>query len=762
VAKPDVTANSPAAGSIAWAAFGIQYMGVGYAIPAGNTALRWVWWKYNQGGVTTALAAGNDLPTDLTADDLVLLKNVNGIPFRVQTSTQIDGELLVDGSIMADALAANSVTANAIGAHEVTADKVGADVMVANNVYASDGIQVQVPGGLAGIRLDANGFLQLDANGNRRTHFPSDPTQPNVMEADLTARGLTVLGRMSVRGTTNEISKSSSVSLAVATTKPGSGASATNTVDDSAIGNKGATNGASGAFWDGSNWYGMTRSGSGALKLVKTTMAGVQTEQALPFPSDVISFEGDIVKLGGFWYAIASPPNYVRNVYKFDATTLALVATWTMDYPTGIAPHYRLATDGTSLFHMASYGDTGNFLVSSVNTSTGARTTVTTLALTGAAAALRNATITSFRVGDFDFGARKYILSWGGTSYVFSSTGAYESNFPTFAAHFLGWDGTRFHQLSRNGDIYRMSTLKADRFLDLAIAWRDSDPGGTGVHETEVGVRTPFTQRARCGMSITCPPPADQGGADDPDSVAIFASVPGGTLRLIGIAMPDKIDLVDVDITTGRVPNAVSDFPDSAASSAKLQSASGGTYISGDGTMAVGIDPVNPTDVVNWRTLVAQRDIARQRTNHYGASTADWSNGDFLIRNLKDAEAPTDAANKRQVDALKSIVWVYPTLTGGWASYDNGVTFDRPAYGIMGGEVFLKGAMAGGVTGNGAFSLPVGMRPLKTRIFYGASNAGYADMRVNALGQFYVAFIGPAGASNAIISLDNVRFPAEA
>ena len=115
MAIPTMTNNSPAAGNIAWAAFTIQLYGVAYGVSAGSTSQRWVWWKYNGGA--PVIMAGADVPTDLTDDDLVLFANKNGIAFRVQSSNFVDGELLVDGSIVAEALAANIISSN----HIVTA-----------------------------------------------------------------------------------------------------------------------------------------------------------------------------------------------------------------------------------------------------------------------------------------------------------------------------------------------------------------------------------------------------------------------------------------------------------------------------------------------------------------------------------------------------------------------------------------------------------------------------------------------------------------
>lgn len=115
MAIPTITNNSPSAGYIAWGAFSIQLNGVVYSVSAGSTNQRWVWWKYNSGA--PVITAGAEVPTTLVDDDLVLFANKNGIGVRVQSSNFVDGELLVDGSIFADALSTNLINSQ----HIVTA-----------------------------------------------------------------------------------------------------------------------------------------------------------------------------------------------------------------------------------------------------------------------------------------------------------------------------------------------------------------------------------------------------------------------------------------------------------------------------------------------------------------------------------------------------------------------------------------------------------------------------------------------------------------
>lgn len=173
MAKPVMTNNAPSAGHISWEAFNIQYDGVGYAVSAGSTDQRWVWWRFNGGA--PAIEAGADIPANLTDDDLLLFRNSNGVAFRVQASNLVDGELIVDGSILADAIAVNQINS----AHIITA---GLDAGVIKFGEMSGG-RITV-GTLNGNRITANsvtanqiasrsiGTKQLAVGGENRANDP--------------------------------------------------------------------------------------------------------------------------------------------------------------------------------------------------------------------------------------------------------------------------------------------------------------------------------------------------------------------------------------------------------------------------------------------------------------------------------------------------------------------------------------------------------------------------------------------------------------
>lgn len=155
MAIPSISNNTPSPGHISWGAFTIQLNGVHYSVPAASSDKRWVWWEYNGG--TPILNAGPDVPQTLTDDDLVLFANKNGIGVRVQSTNFVDGELLVDGSIFAEALSTNLINsehivtagldAGVIKFGEMSGDRIMVNTLNGDTVMANT---------LAGDRLIAN------------------------------------------------------------------------------------------------------------------------------------------------------------------------------------------------------------------------------------------------------------------------------------------------------------------------------------------------------------------------------------------------------------------------------------------------------------------------------------------------------------------------------------------------------------------------------------------------------------------------------
>jgi len=163
MALPTITNNSPAAGSIAWTAFGIQYAGQSFTIPAGNTASKFVWWLYN-GGTAPALQSGNSLPA-LGSDDMILFLNKSGIGALVPTADLLDGSLIVGGSVIAQALAVDAVETQHISANAVTSDEIAANAIIAKHVSAGTLTADKLSVGTVSDNMVVNGSFEDNLSG---------------------------------------------------------------------------------------------------------------------------------------------------------------------------------------------------------------------------------------------------------------------------------------------------------------------------------------------------------------------------------------------------------------------------------------------------------------------------------------------------------------------------------------------------------------------------------------------------------------------
>jgi hypothetical protein len=83
-----LTANSPAAGSIAWASLHVVLLGVDYTITDGNTNLKYAWFVKPASGTTATLSTSNTLPTLGPGDALIFINNA-GTPISVLESSVV-------------------------------------------------------------------------------------------------------------------------------------------------------------------------------------------------------------------------------------------------------------------------------------------------------------------------------------------------------------------------------------------------------------------------------------------------------------------------------------------------------------------------------------------------------------------------------------------------------------------------------------------------------------------------------------------------
>lgn len=98
--------------------------------------------------------------------------------------------------------------------------------------------------------------------------------------------------------------------------------------------------------------------------------------------------------------------------------------------------------------------------------------------------------------------------------------------------------------------------------------------------------------------------------------------------------------------------------------------------------------------------------------------------------------------------------WIAPTFTNSWVNYN--ATFNQAGYRKDAfGWVILRGLVRSGTANASIFTLPVGYRPEYQELISIQSNDTEARLDIATTGT-----ITPSGASNAWVSLDNIRFKA--
>lgn len=152
---PAVLSNSPTAGKIAWPSFTMVYQNTSYTIAAGNTALAYVWWVLG----ATSLSASNTLPA-LTVNDCLIFLNKSGIAVNAQLAQAVDGSLVVSGSILANAIAANTITAAQIAANTLTAAQIAAGSIGTGQLAANSITATQIAAGaINGMTITGNSII---------------------------------------------------------------------------------------------------------------------------------------------------------------------------------------------------------------------------------------------------------------------------------------------------------------------------------------------------------------------------------------------------------------------------------------------------------------------------------------------------------------------------------------------------------------------------------------------------------------------------
>ncbi len=200
-----ISHNTPATGYIAWADVNIQYKGQTYAIPDGNTNLRYVYWLFSD---PNSFYGSDEVP-ELGIDDLLVFYNRSGTALVVPTATVVDGGLIVPGSIIADALAANSVTsekilAGAVDANAIAANAIGAGAIAAEAIQAEHISAGAVSA--SAIAADAVGAGAIAAGAIAADHIQSGVINTNHISAAGLDADVLKAGTITVDGGVNNVS----------------------------------------------------------------------------------------------------------------------------------------------------------------------------------------------------------------------------------------------------------------------------------------------------------------------------------------------------------------------------------------------------------------------------------------------------------------------------------------------------------------------------------------------------------------------------
>ncbi|MFC5676079.1 hypothetical protein [Aeromicrobium endophyticum] len=598
---------------------------------------------------------------------------------------ELDAAMITTGFLnVALLIQAGAITAEKADIASFKAPLANIGVLVANDVYTSGGLHITKAGSLALIDENAtDGRRQYDSTGKLRLSFPMDPSvdAPYLFDGDVVARTLTIKGRASFEGQQIEFSRNSVVTMQRGTTAPQSAPTAS-TASWQAAAPLGAAPGV-GGFWDGSGWLFLVRGTpieAGSLYSGKPRMARMATDGTVTYttltglpagsntPGDSYRDPLGIVKIGTDYYVLAertrpNPGSFISNylditLYRLNSS-FGLVGSGVVfsgeTYATG--PQYaNLGTDGTTLYvslpDPATSGATT--YIRTVNTST-------MLWASDPAIALPTAESSRFMVGNFDFGAKRFVFQANSDSdglfrsYTAAGAAVPAENFNIRTPSYVylaylpayGWDGTRFTVWPADSVPFKSSTRLTTLTLRVAASWYSA----TGGLETPIGPIRSVTLPARSGsVTFTMPAPDNDGTAGSPSSSRLYVGLTDSTLRLQAGEFVETKTLTDPNTTSGAAPKTTNTFPDGVA--ARFQSAAGTTYMDGAGKLR-GIDfGAGPANQIAIDALGNGRVGPMQFTttlSGYGSTTGHM--GGTVLGQLGDGVSSTDAVNKRQLDA---------------------------------------------------------------------------------------------------------------
>jgi hypothetical protein len=520
------------------------------------------------------------IPRDADGSNLAAPMQASGQMYQAQ-NVDISADYAYIGKIIVDQLLGGTLTA---------------DILFASTMRTAE----------TGSRVEIGPFGQIIYNpsGVPITVFPTDGSA-NKFKGDVEADGLTVSGTASIRSLL-EIAKAANITLNSATSATPSPPTVVVNWPDPIVEN--LFSGNYGLTWTGTDWATV---GDSVVPLIQTHAS---TDVFLPSGSP--RPWGGLTNIGGNWYVLGfsgSPAVWYVTKYNSAGVQQAQVVYTPLDGPWGsgaslggaLAPA-AIGNDGTNVL-VAEFDDLNNrYRILTLNPTTLA----TTSTMNTSASTTFAGPVVGVKRGTFDLGVTRTVILSRNNSYfyTFDTGGTYQPN-DAWAVPVPGsmsgfdWDGTRFwstraKSVAANAWVYKHTTTNWSgidpQTWYVGTTWKDTDAGGTGLHETNVGAVQAFSMKKRAAITLTSAAIPDSGGVDDPDSVYFYlGKVDADRLNLWLQTQPasgvNTITLKDNVVFTGTHPPATSNFPDETPAQIKSAALAAAdalpkTLLKGDGT----------------------------------------------------------------------------------------------------------------------------------------------------------------------------------
>lgn len=659
MAVPTLSANTPTAGKITWAAFSIQYGGVTYSVPSSNTDKKFVYWLYNAGAPT--LNYTDDLP-DLGPDDLLLFLNKTGIPVNVQFASVIEGSLIVEQSILADAIGSNQISTRHLEVGAVKADNIDVNVLTSGFTITGK-IQVGTHTWTPNEGFIIPGVVILPGNSGGQAQIT----------AAMTATSLTVQKDFNLLGNTNSIAGTLTLSNGITRpTAPASVYQGWNLVGAHSQPFGPIEYGLCASLTDSSVLLTGVAFFDGGIKAINKSDGQYTFDPASANPSlgnyrswlPKFQISGGITTYGGAYYVLGLDFNRgpAWYVYQLD-TSFNKTAEWAVPALSGGAPGRPAIGDGGGALIVAWADGANTIYYRNLSPTTG---------WSGLGGMNTFTSIGSYPIShigylNYDFGTSRMVISVEGIqNFVCDNAGNRLSDayiFPSANGHSvrgMWWDGTRFWSYGGDGTLYKHGSNPQQQVTTTSYSWYDANATG-GTHETEESTTpTSFTRAARTYLNVNIPEAPNSGNTnagetDKANQARIYVGVGAGARRLQSTQGIDGSgrtirDLMLLDaINTGSATSpGTNGFAGAANSPGIIKSYGAGSgqgiILNGDGSASLGNASITTDGISNF--LEPIRVISDGQANNlaFGGTVANGASGTLFNRRYNVSGAGSGGA----------------------------------------------------------------------------------------------------------------------